>query len=147
MRILVVDDEEDLRTATASLMRRLFPAACVLEAANGLEALERASEQRPDVIVSDLQMPFVDGPTLVEALRGRPALVTVPVILLGTDAGLPAVAAALEVAGHLAKPVSPLALARELGRCLGRPARLAAAAAAATLTRRALRARSRSSRG
>ena len=69
-RILLVDDEEELR---AGIRRRIDWEALgfVLagEAANGQDALELAEQLRPDVVLTDIKMPFMDGLTLCRQLK------------------------------------------------------------------------------
>ncbi|WP_418717967.1 response regulator, partial [Candidatus Allofournierella merdipullorum] len=68
-RILLVDDEEELRVG---IRRRIDWEALgfVLagEAANGQDALELAEQLRPDVVLTDIKMPFMDGLTLCRQL-------------------------------------------------------------------------------
>ena len=76
--VLIVDDSAiDRRLAGALLAKRGYDVAY---AADGREALERCEQVRPDVVVTDLQMPQMTGLELVEALRSRfPSL---PVVLM-----------------------------------------------------------------
>ena len=67
MRVLVVDDERDVRI----LLRLCITDRCdhvelIEEAGNGLEAVQKAGELRPDVVIMDLKMPVMDG---IEATR------------------------------------------------------------------------------
>ena len=66
-RILVVDDEPEFR----SLVRRALPAFEVLEAEDGVKALEVAAAQSVDVVLTDLRMPLMDGRALLAELRQR----------------------------------------------------------------------------
>ena len=77
--ILVVDDHPDVRAYVA---RRLGRHYRVVEAADGEQALARMRESLPDLVVSDLAMPVLDGLGLVRALRADPELEFVPVILV-----------------------------------------------------------------
>ncbi len=80
---LVVDDNADIRTY---IRRHLEPTYVVNEAADGREALEDAHRQPPDVVVSDVMMPEVDGLELFRKLRLIPELELVPVILVTAKA-------------------------------------------------------------
>ena len=84
-RLLVVDDNADLRTYVSGILAERF--ADVALAADGEQALAAARRQRPDLILSDVMMPRLDGFGLVRALRGDPQLAAVPVILLSARAG------------------------------------------------------------
>ncbi|HET7699584.1 MAG TPA: response regulator transcription factor [Candidatus Limnocylindria bacterium] len=79
MRVLVVDDEPDVRALVASALGYASADVEVAEAADGDEALRVARETRPDIIVLDLAMPARDGFSVLEELRRES---TVPVIVL-----------------------------------------------------------------
>jgi DNA-binding response OmpR family regulator len=102
-RVLVVDDNSDLRTF---LVRLLAPHYAVQAVANGREALAAIDAQKPDLVLSDVMMPELDGLGLVRALRQKPETRTLPVILLsaraGQEASLEGLAAGAD--DYLAKP-------------------------------------------
>ncbi|MFW6067587.1 MAG: response regulator, partial [Myxococcota bacterium] len=79
-RVLVVDDDPAVVWFFAGLLRE--EGARVQEAADGRQALDLARRFRPDVIISDIVMPEMDGLTLCRELQRDPALCDVPVILL-----------------------------------------------------------------
>nr|WP_236519021.1 ATP-binding protein [Sandaracinus amylolyticus] len=83
-RVLVADDNADMR---AYLARLLSPCFDVVTVEDGSRALEVMRVAPPDVLVSDVMMPGVDGLDLVRAVRGDPALAALPVILLSARAG------------------------------------------------------------
>jgi signal transduction histidine kinase/DNA-binding NarL/FixJ family response regulator len=83
-RLLVVDDNADMRTYLANLLRPRYE---VELASDGADALARARKDRPDLILSDVMMPALDGLGLVRELRADPAMAAVPVILLSARAG------------------------------------------------------------
>ncbi len=83
-RILLVDDNVDMREYVSRLLRERFE---VVTAANGEEALAAALANPPDLILSDVMMPGLDGFGLLAELRKRPKTKTVPVILLSARAG------------------------------------------------------------
>src|SRR5258708_2408599 len=76
--ILIVDDD----LATRNYLRDLLSQAGHLcpEAANGAEALERVRAERPDVVITDVLMPVMDGYELVRQLRAQPAVARTPVV-------------------------------------------------------------------
>jgi CheY-like chemotaxis protein len=77
-RILIVDDNSDVRRLYAiGLNQRGFE---VKLAANGAEAVERISSERPDVILLDWLMPLMDGPEVLERLSGGAADASIIVI-------------------------------------------------------------------
>jgi signal transduction histidine kinase/ligand-binding sensor domain-containing protein/AraC-like DNA-binding protein len=81
--VLVVDDNPDVRAYVARQVRRHYR---VVEAADGEQALARMRESVPDLVVSDLAMPVMDGLALSRAVRGDPELEFVPIILLSAAA-------------------------------------------------------------
>jgi len=83
-RVLLADDNGDMR---AYVQRLLAPQFDVEAVANGREALDRALRNPPDLILSDVMMPGMDGFALLKALRAEPATRTLPVILLSARAG------------------------------------------------------------
>jgi len=66
-KVLVVDDKEMMRDSVATILGRRGHAVVV--AAGGEQALERIAEKRPDVVVTDLQMPGMSGLDLLAAIR------------------------------------------------------------------------------
>jgi two-component system, chemotaxis family, chemotaxis protein CheY len=85
VRILAIDDTRTLR----ELLCRTLRAACydVVEAENGEEGLHRFTEHRPDVVITDLNMPVLDGIEFTRAVRQRPDGGEVPIIILTTESG------------------------------------------------------------
>ncbi len=101
--ILVVDDNADMR---AYLTRLLGPHWTVRTTANGEEALAAVAERQPDVVLTDVMMPRVDGFELLRALRSDPVTRHIPVIMLTARAGQEASVEGLEAGAddYLAKP-------------------------------------------
>jgi len=78
-RILVVDDEPDL---VSTIQCRLEWCKCeVITAANGEEGLEKAVNEKPDLILLDTDMPVMNGHEMLERLRKHPQLKNLPVIM------------------------------------------------------------------
>ena len=75
--VLVVDDDRDLRLAMCAMLAKRFQ---VLQASNGQEALAVLSEHIPELIISDITMPGMDGTVLLQEIRGRD--LDIPVILV-----------------------------------------------------------------
>ena len=91
--VLVVDDHAGIR---AYLRRHLEGDYRVIEAADGAEALAVTRERLPDLVVSDVMMPVMDGVALCRALKADPATDFVPVVLLTAKAGEEATLAGLD---------------------------------------------------
>lgn len=110
--VLVVDDNADLRAYVAGLLDDDYE---VTRAADGVEALAQIDERLPDIVVSDVMMPRLDGLGLVRAVRANPRAASVPIILLSARAGEDSAIAGLDVGAddYLMKPFSaPELLAR-----------------------------------
>jgi PAS domain S-box-containing protein len=105
-KVLVADDNVDLR----DYMGRILRAAgyVVRVAADGQEALDVARAWLPDIVVSDVMMPRLDGFALLGALRTEPALSNTPIILLSARAGEEATVEGLRAGAddYLVKPFS-----------------------------------------
>ena len=99
--ILIVDDDSSMRF----LLKVLFESAGyeVVEAHHGAAALKRVNENRPDLVVTDLMMPVMDGAQLIALLRSDPKTESIPI--LATSARL---SSGAEVADAvLTKPFDP----------------------------------------
>jgi signal transduction histidine kinase len=109
-RLVVADDNADMREYVARLLRqRGWDVATV---ADGASALELVRRDPPDLVLSDVMMPGLDGFELLRALRSEPATRQLPVILLSARAGEDARVEGIEAGAtdYLVKPFS----AREL---------------------------------
>ncbi|HEX3803707.1 MAG TPA: SpoIIE family protein phosphatase [Solirubrobacteraceae bacterium] len=108
-RVLVVDDNSDMREYVSGLLAERYR---IETAADGAEALELALSDPPDLVLSDVMMPRLDGYGLLAALREDPRTMAVPFVMLSARAGEDGVIEGLEAGAddYLAKPFS----AREL---------------------------------
>lgn len=79
--ILVVDDNPNDRRLIRRLLRA-YKQYRVIEAQSGADALAKARDQRPDLIITDLTMPVMDGFTLLERVKGDPELAHIPVVVV-----------------------------------------------------------------
>jgi diguanylate cyclase (GGDEF)-like protein len=103
--ILVVEDNKDMR----SFIKEGFAASCrVVEAGDGDEGFEKAKENMPDLIISDVMMPKMDGYQLCKFIKGDEALQHIPVILLTAKASEEMAVKSLEAGAHdyVTKPFS-----------------------------------------
>jgi signal transduction histidine kinase len=105
-RILLADDNPDLRAYVKGILEQVFPA--IITAADGQEALEKARAESPDVVLSDVMMPRLDGFGLVRELRRDDRTAAIPIILLSARAGEEATVEGLASGAddYLAKPFS-----------------------------------------
>lgn len=116
MRILAIDDTRTLR----ELLCRTLRAAShdVVEAENGEEGLTRFSESRPDVVITDLNMPILDGIEFTRAVRARTDGGEVPIIILTTESGseIKAEGRRAGATAWMVKPFDPQRLLDMLGQ-------------------------------
>jgi len=109
-RILIVDDSSVMRKIVERSLRQAgLEIVQVLEASNGAEALVVAQNSALDLILSDINMPTMDGLEFVRRLRDVENAKDVPVIMITTEAGESAVVQALSngARGYIRKPFTP----------------------------------------
>jgi CheY-like chemotaxis protein len=110
LRVLVVEDYVTIRKAVIQVLKTLH--MTILEAGNGLEALDILEREPVDAVFTDLVMPEMDGFELCEEIRRRPALRHLPVIVISTHRDAQYVVRALRMGAddYLTKPfTAPLA--------------------------------------
>jgi two-component system chemotaxis response regulator CheY len=83
--ILIVDDSSSLRQVVSIALKGA--GYCVLEACDGLDALTKLNGQKIHLIISDVNMPNMDGLTFVAEAKKLPAYKFTPIIMLTTEAG------------------------------------------------------------
>lgn len=118
-RILIVDDEDDIREV-AQVSLELVGQWRVVTAASGREGLARARELRPDAILLDVMMPDLDGPATLAQLQADPATREIPVLFLTAKAQSVERARLrqLGAAGVLTKPFDPMTLPTDVASAL-----------------------------
>ena len=104
-RVLLADDNADMRDYVRRLLSGAYDVTAV---SNGLDALDLATRERFDLVLSDVMMPKLDGFGLLKALREHPSLASLPVILISARAGEEAVVEGLSAGAddYLVKPFS-----------------------------------------
>lgn len=120
-RILVCDDEADIRRLVVfSLRRRGYE---VLEAAAGDAGLELALRERPDLIVLDVMLPGIDGFQVARQLREDAAMAHTPIIMLSARGQEADVSAGLQAGAsvYLRKPFEPRELSAQVAALLNAP--------------------------
>jgi two-component system chemotaxis response regulator CheY len=107
LSILTVDDSVSMRQMVAFTLRGA--GFNVLEAADGNEGFARASKENVNLLLIDLNMPGMDGISLVKALRKLPQYATTPMLMLTTEASdaMKAAGKAAGATGWLVKPFDP----------------------------------------
>ena len=121
-RILVVEDQPDSRR----IMRDLLGSAGfeVLEATSGGEGVRMAAQERPDLILMDLQLPVIDGLEATRRIKAKAALRAIPIIAVTAHAmrGDREKALANGCDDYLSKPIDEDVLFAKLRKFLGDPA-------------------------
>ena len=120
--ILIVDDSPAMR----SFVRRVLDLSGIevgecLQAANGKEGLDVLRNEWVDVIISDINMPIMDGEQFVRSIEADESLRSIPVVVVSTDGtdGRVRQMLGLGAKGYVSKPFLPETLRRELERVLG----------------------------
>ena len=103
LRVLIADDNADLRAYLATMLAAKYAIDTV---SDGAALVAAARTQRPDVIVSDARMPFIDGFEAARMLREDPRTADIPIVLLSGKGGDEAADAAIDagVDDYLVKP-------------------------------------------
>ena len=119
--VLVVEDYQDAREMYAAYLQ--FSGFDVAEAGNGVEAVEKATELLPDIVLMDLALPRMDGWEATRRLKGDPRTRHIPIVAL-TGHALAGHAEGAREAGcdsFVTKPCLPDALVAEIRRLLDQP--------------------------
>lgn len=110
-KILIVDDSATMRKILMRVIRQAgVDTEGFLEASNGQEGLERlAADGTIDLVLSDVNMPVMNGVDFVKAVRALGAKATVPIVMVTTEGGEAMVKTAMEAgaSGYVTKPFTP----------------------------------------
>jgi two-component system chemotaxis response regulator CheY len=119
-KILTVDDSASIRLTTRVTLTNAGYE--VTEAVDGMDGISKLKAGQFDLVITDLNMPNMDGLTMIRELRQIPAHMGVPVIFLTTesDGDLRAQAKAAGATGWLTKPFDPESLVKIARKVLGR---------------------------
>ena len=121
MRVLIVDDSPAMRAFIRRVVQLSgFEVSAFFQAGDGGEALKLLAREPMDVILTDINMPGMDGGQLVAHLGQEPRLASIPVVVVSTDATAERMEQmlALGARGYVTKPFSPEILRTELDRVL-----------------------------
>jgi two-component system, cell cycle response regulator DivK len=120
-RVLLVDDYPDVREMYTEYLE--FSGFEVVEAGNGIEALQKAVDASPDIILMDLSLPVMDGWEATRRLKADARTASIPVVAL-TGHALAGISEGAKKAGcdaFVTKPCLPEDLVREIRRILDTP--------------------------
>jgi CheY-like chemotaxis protein len=115
-KVLLVDDDQNIRTV-AELTLRMVAKVEVELAASGKEALLKALTAEPDVILLDVMMPGMDGPTTFAELRKIPSLENIPIIFMTAKVQKHEIEDYKKLSGAngvITKPFDPMTLLKEI---------------------------------
>jgi two-component system, chemotaxis family, chemotaxis protein CheY len=124
IRVLVVDDSVQLRRSVMYALERLEDVVCI-EAEDGGEALKRLRGEHFDLVLTDINMPVLDGLKLVAHIRADPARASLPIVVITTEAAQADRERALKLGAtaYLVKPVQAHTVRETVQRLLGGPGR------------------------
>lgn len=122
-RVLLVDDYPDAREMYSEYLA--FSGFQVVEAGNGMEALQRALDDKPDIILMDLSLPVMDGWEATRRLKADDRTAHIPIVALTGHAlaGLSEGARRAGCDAFVTKPCLPEDLVKEIKRVLDEPLR------------------------
>ncbi|WP_244850971.1 MULTISPECIES: response regulator [unclassified Caballeronia] len=117
MRLLVVDDLTTMRSLIRKMLKTIGYTT-IEEAVDGIQALDRLKEQRFDLVITDWNMPNMDGLTLLQEIRKSEHHGDVPVLMVTAEKKRENVLAAIQAgaSGYVVKPFSEAALADKLAQ-------------------------------
>lgn len=117
--ILVVDDSASIRSMVSFTLKGAGYE--VIEAVDGVDALNKAKARAMNLVLTDQNMPRMDGLTLVRSLRQLPAYQSAPILILTTEAGaeMKSQGKAAGATGWLVKPFDPARLIEVVHKLLG----------------------------
>lgn len=119
--VLIVDDSSVARKTVGRVLQlSRFPHDRPLEAANGVEAIAVLESTPVDLVITDINMPEMNGEELVNWIENQPALGNLPVLVLSTECSLARMNRMnrIGIRGFLSKPFTPEALRNEVDRIL-----------------------------
>jgi two-component system, OmpR family, alkaline phosphatase synthesis response regulator PhoP len=117
-KILVVEDDADFLKATVKVLES--KPYDVITATNGKEGLQKAKEEKPDLVILDIMMPVTDGFEVAYQFGRNPALAKTQILALSSFADSSGQPFPFQVAEFLKKPVSPKDLLAKVADHLSR---------------------------
>ena len=121
MRIITVDDSSTMRRIIKNTLKKIGYGDDILEAENGKDALDVLSANNVDVIITDWNMPVMDGLTFVKRVRSDSKYDDTPIIMVTTEAAKEDIILALQsgVNNYVVKPFTPDVLKDKIETVLG----------------------------
>lgn len=121
-KILIAEDERDIRDLVTFSLK--FGGFDVVQASNGVEAVERAQAELPDLILMDVRMPKMTGYEACKALKAIPAMRHIPVVFLSAKGQESEIQQGVEAGAeeYILKPFAPDELTKQIKSVLDRVA-------------------------
>jgi len=118
-KILAVDDSASMRQMVSFTLKGA--GHDVVEASDGVDALEKAKTSQVDLVLTDVNMPNMDGVTLIKELRALPSYKFTPMLTLTTESGMDKKMEGKQAGatGWIVKPFSPDQLLATIKKVLG----------------------------
>lgn len=110
LNVLIVDDSSAIRKILQRVLRQVeAPIAEIYEAADGVEALAVLGSQKVSFVLSDINMPNMDGLQLLSEIKSRAEFKALPVVMITTEGAQNKVLEAVNLgaAGYVRKPFTP----------------------------------------
>jgi len=118
--IVTVDDSSTMRRIIKNTLQKLG-FNNILEAGNGIEGLDIMAKNKIDLVITDWNMPEMDGLTFVKAIRAKPEYQDLPILMVTTEAAKEDILTALRsgVNNYIVKPFTPETLQEKVFKLLG----------------------------
>ena len=119
IKILAVDDSPSIRKMISFTLKSAGYE--VIEANDGQEGLEKAKAMKINLVLTDQNMPRMDGLTLIKSLRAMPEYAAIPILMLTTESSpeMKAQGKAVGATGWMVKPFDPYRLIEIIKKVLG----------------------------
>ena len=118
--VLVVEDSPPMRRMIVFALRTVR-GLTVVEADDGVDALRKLAKERFDIIITDINMPILDGLKLIKRLRADAAYKNVPVVVITTEGAAEDRHRALQLGAnaYITKPIQPAVVTKTIRKVLG----------------------------
>ncbi len=122
MKVITIDDSSTMRRIIKNTLKRIGYGDEILEAGDGKEALEVLENNEVDLIITDWNMPVMDGLTFVKTIRANSKYDDTPIIMVTTEAAKEDIITALKagVNNYIVKPFTPDVLKEKIETVLGK---------------------------
>lgn len=115
LTVLFVEDEDDVRKHASEFLSRLVGPLCISR--NGAEGLEAWQLHKPDIIITDIRMPVMDGLAMLQEIRSVDPVIPVIIISAFEESDYLKRSIELGVSGYVVKPVNTARIIKELQKC------------------------------